>query len=87
MAEALVAQRRELFGVLEAEDAARNTDYARTLSVFLQHGGQLAHTADALGVHRHTVRSRMARIQKLCGIDLSDPATFAEAFFAATAEV
>ena len=87
VAEALVAQRRELFGVLEAEDAVRNTDYARTLSVFLQHGGQLAHTADALGVHRHTVRSRMARIQKLCGIDLSDPATFAEAFFAATAEV
>lgn len=87
VAEALQAQRRELFGVLETEDAARGTDYARTLTVFLQHGGQLAHTAEALGIHRHTARARIARIQELCGIDLADPATFAEAFFAATREV
>ena len=87
VAEALRAQRKELFGVLETEDAERHTDYARTLTVFLQHGGQLAQTAEALGIHRHTARSRIARIQELCGIDLADPATFAEAFFAATSEV
>ena len=73
--------------MLETEDTKHQTDYARTLAVFLQQGGQLGHTAEALGIHRHTARSRIARIQELCGIDLSDPATFAEAFFAATAEV
>ena len=87
VADALRAQRKELFGVLETEDTKHQTDYARTLAVFLQQGGQLGHTAEALGIHRHTARSRIARIQQLCGIDLSDPATFAEAFFAATAEV
>ncbi|WP_288832677.1 helix-turn-helix domain-containing protein [uncultured Corynebacterium sp.] len=45
-------------------------------------GGQLAQTAEALGIHRHTARNRIARIQELCDVDLSDPATFAEIFFA-----
>ncbi|WP_245945700.1 PucR family transcriptional regulator [Corynebacterium senegalense] len=72
---ALAARRAEVFGRLGLEDE-------RTLTVYLRHGGQLAQTAEALGIHRHTARNRIARIQELCEVDLSDPATFAEIFFA-----
>lgn len=34
--------------------------------------------ASFLGVHRHTVRSRIARVQQLAGVDLEDPLTPAE---------
>ncbi len=78
---ALAARRAELFGRLSIEDERHGTDYARTLTVYLRHGGQLAQTAEALGIHRHTARNRIARIQELCEVDLSDPATFAETFF------
>ncbi|WP_291314429.1 PucR family transcriptional regulator [Corynebacterium sp. UBA2622] len=81
VATALAARHTELFGRLRREDELHGTDYARTLTVFVRHGGQLTHTAEALGIHRHTARNRMARIQDICEIDLSDPATFAETFF------
>lgn len=82
VAQALRTQREELLGRLEHEDNLRGTEYARTLTVFLRHNAQLSATAEALGIHRHTVRARMAKIQDLCEIDLSDPATVAQAYFA-----
>ncbi|WKD58386.1 carbohydrate diacid transcriptional activator CdaR [Corynebacterium capitovis DSM 44611] len=83
---ALSARHAELFDRLRHLDDRDGTDYARTLTVYLRHGGQLVHTADALGIHRHTARNRIAKIQELCEIDLSDPATFAETFFASLVE-
>lgn len=85
VAEALHLKRLELLGVLEREDATHGTDYVRTLTVYLRNGGHLTATADALGIHRHTARTRVARIQDLCGVDLTDPATLAEAYFAVAA--
>lgn len=35
-------------------------------------------TADRLGVHRHTVRERLNRIEEICEVDLEDPVTRAE---------
>lgn len=53
-------------------------DLARTLEVWLRSGGRTAATAEALGVHRHTVRTRLARIAEICEVDLSDPVVRAE---------
>ncbi|MCX7491532.1 helix-turn-helix domain-containing protein [Corynebacterium sp. P5875] len=34
--------------------------------------------AETFGVHRHTVRTRLARISEVTGVDLPDPVTCAE---------
>ena len=85
VAHALAARREEIFGRLSSYDAVHGTDYETTLAVFLRHGGRLGEAADALGVHRHTVRTRMAKIEKLCEIDLENPAHFSEAYLAMAA--
>ena len=83
--QALAARREEIFGRLASHDAAHGTDLEKTLGVFLRHSAQLANTADALGVHRHTVRTRIEKIQNLCEISLDNPAHFSEAYLAMTA--
>lgn len=85
VAQALAARREEIFGRLSKYDAVNGTDYEKTLALFLRHGAQLGDTADALGVHRHTVRTRIAKIQKLCEISLDNPAHFSEAYLAMSA--
>lgn len=79
---ALASRRRETINVLRTIDAERNTELARTLSVYLRKGGQLKQTAEALNIHRHTARNRIAHIEQLCEIDLSEPTVFAELLFA-----
>lgn len=48
-------------------------DLVRTLATYLDGESSLAETAAVLGVHRNTVSARVARIQQLLGVDLSDP--------------
>lgn len=84
--QALIARKQELFGRLELEDKHSGTSYARTLTVYLKQGGKLEDTAQALGIHRHTVRNRIAKIQQICQIDLSEPGTFAEAYFSSAVD-
>jgi len=43
---------------------------AHSLQVFLEHNGGWESAARALGVHRHTLRHRMARVEELTGLDL-----------------
>ena len=43
---------------------------AQSLHVFLEHNGGWESAARALGVHRHTLRHRMARVEELTGLDL-----------------
>lgn len=45
-----------------------------TLRTYLAERGRLGRTADHMQVHRHTVSSRLARIETITGIDLDDPA-------------
>jgi purine catabolism regulator len=52
---------------------------------FLEHHGARQPTADALGVHRNTVRQRMARVEALLGISLDSAADRAELWLALTA--
>ncbi|PRQ10699.1 PucR family transcriptional regulator [Corynebacterium sp. 13CS0277] len=68
----------ETFGVLARDDAAFGTDYTRTLETYLRLGGHLGQTAQALGAHRHTIRTRLRRIAEVCAVDLDDPVVRAE---------
>ena len=56
---------------LAEHDAANGTALVATTRAWLEHGGQFDATAQALGVHRHTVRSRVALAERLLGRDLS----------------
>ncbi|MCX4693252.1 PucR family transcriptional regulator [Streptomyces sp. NBC_01408] len=53
-----------------------------TLRAWLAHHGSWDRTAAALGVHRNTVRQRIARTAALLGTDLDDPDTRMELWFA-----
>ena len=46
-----------------------------TLEVFLRRHGSVAATAEELGVHRNTVRNRLATAERLLGRSLDDAAT------------
>lgn len=52
-------------------DRENGTALLETTRTWLEHGGQFDATAQELGVHRHTVRSRIALAEKLLGRDLS----------------
>ncbi|WP_235825323.1 PucR family transcriptional regulator [Agromyces badenianii] len=56
---------------LTEHDAAAGTALLATTRTWLEHGGQFDRAARALGVHRHTVRSRIALAERLLGRDLS----------------
>ncbi|MFI6004650.1 PucR family transcriptional regulator [Streptomyces sp. NPDC051366] len=58
--------------------------HRETLRAWLAHHGSWDRTAAALGVHRNTVRQRIARAAALLGSDLDDPDTRMELWFALT---
>ncbi|MGV0868957.1 helix-turn-helix domain-containing protein [Corynebacterium kalidii] len=57
---------------------APDGDLSTTLLTWLRSGARVAPTAEALGVHRHTVRSRLDRVAAICEVDLDDPVVRAE---------
>ncbi|MDJ0379728.1 PucR family transcriptional regulator [Streptomyces sp. G-G2] len=62
--------------------APLNPAHADTLRVWLAHHGSWDRSAAALGVHRNTVRQRIARCAVLLAADLDDPDTRMELWFA-----
>ena len=58
--------------VLNAYDRAHNTNYCETLLVYLVHERNAVSTAEALFVHRNTLRNRMNKIDEIVGLDLDD---------------
>ncbi|WIA99387.1 CdaR family transcriptional regulator [Curtobacterium sp. MCBA15_012] len=46
-----------------------------TLAAYLDAESSVAETAAVLGVHRNTVADRVARVERLLGVDLGDPET------------
>ncbi len=64
--------------LLEPLDAEQCT----TLAAFLRHHGSRGAVADDLGVHRNTVRNRLADIERLTGLDLDDPSARVGAWLA-----
>lgn len=52
-------------------DAAGGSTLLESLRVWLAHNGQFEGAAHQLGVHRHTLRARIAQVEELLGRDLS----------------
>ncbi len=59
-------------GLLESHDRTHGTALGETLEAFLAHHGRPDPTARSLGIHRHTLRHRLARAQDVAGFDLDD---------------
>lgn len=68
-----VSRARELLTPITEHDAKHGEMLTRTLSVWLTQHGQSSPAAGELGVHRHTVASRIKLIGELLGRDLQDP--------------
>ena len=60
-------------GPLIEYDEARNAELVRSLSEYLERGGSLDQAAEALFIHRSTLKYRLGRIASLTGVDLADP--------------
>jgi purine catabolism regulator len=68
-------------GMLEPlvrSDAEDGTALVETVRAWLENDTRIEAAASALGVHRHTVRARIALAQRLLGLDLSSFAARAE---------
>lgn len=63
---------REL-GPLLAHDAARGTDLVAVLSAYCRAGGNKARTATRAHISRASLYDRLARIERILGVDLADP--------------
>lgn len=64
-------------GPLLAHDRDRQQGLVSTLRAFCDHGGHKAEAARALHLHRQALYHRLARIEGLLGVNLSDPARLA----------
>jgi purine catabolism regulator len=65
----LVAESR--LAPIRAHDASSGADLERSLRTWLEHDTRIEAAASVLGVHRHTLRTRIAQAGSLLGIDLS----------------
>jgi DNA-binding PucR family transcriptional regulator len=63
---------QQWLGSLLDYDSRRKTDLVATLAEYLDCGGNYDQTADALMIHRSTLRYRLRRIRDLGGLDLTD---------------
>ncbi|MET0859604.1 MAG: helix-turn-helix domain-containing protein [Microbacterium sp.] len=59
-------------GDLMSYDDGHGTDLVHTLATYLDLGGKYDDTAQALSVHRNTLRYRLGRISEISGHDLTD---------------
>jgi sugar diacid utilization regulator len=64
---------RHWLGPILDYDAAHGSELLGTLSEYLERGGSLERAANALFVHRSTLKYRLRRIAELLGRDLADP--------------
>lgn len=60
-------------GAVERYDDERGTELVRTLDMFLDQRGNLAHTAEALIIHVNTLRQRLERLDQLLGTSWREP--------------
>lgn len=64
---------RELIEPLLEYDRERRSDLVRTLRVYFLAGTNASEAADRLFLHRNSMLYRLARVEKLTGLDLKDP--------------
>ncbi|MFC7178284.1 PucR family transcriptional regulator [Kitasatospora paranensis] len=80
----LLGLARARIGPLAAHDAAHGTELLPSLRAFLEHHGQWEAAAASLGVHRHTLRTRIDRARAVLGTDLDSAHVRAELLMALT---
>ena len=56
-------------------DQTHGADLVPTLATYLDRGGKYDETAQALSIHRNTLRYRLSRIADISGHDVADPET------------
>ncbi|MGZ6909158.1 MAG: PucR family transcriptional regulator, partial [Acidimicrobiia bacterium] len=66
---------RDWLGALLDYDERKGSSLVVTLNRYLECGKSYAATADALSLHRNTLKYRLGRIREISGHDLSDPDT------------
>ncbi|RZQ61380.1 PucR family transcriptional regulator [Amycolatopsis suaedae] len=71
-----------LLAPLRELDEERAAELVRTLRTWLAHHGSWDRTAAALGVHRNSVRHRIRLAERALGLDLADPESRMELWFA-----
>jgi purine catabolism regulator len=64
---------RSLVEPLVEHDRERRSDLVKTLKVYFDTGGNTSEAADRLFLHRNSMLYRLARVEKLTGLDLKDP--------------
>jgi len=79
------AYARDVLAPLAALPPGEAARLAAAGRAFLEHHGQRQPTADALGVHRNTVRRRLAHLEQVLGRSLDSPADRADLWVALTA--
>jgi DNA-binding PucR family transcriptional regulator len=70
---ALVDRCRRLLAPLERADAQRGSKLLATLIAYYACGGSVAQAAEALFLHRNSVRYRLDHIRALLGLDIDHP--------------
>jgi DNA-binding PucR family transcriptional regulator len=71
--EAVVDACRRLVLAIRRADAERGCDLEKTLRTYYACGSSITSTADALFLHRNSVRYRLDRIRSLLGFDFDHP--------------
>ncbi len=64
---------QRLLKPLQEYDREHHGDLVKTLAVYLRHAGNSVQTANALYIHRNSLRYRLSRIQFLTGLDPDNP--------------
>jgi hypothetical protein len=64
----LQSLRTSTISALEEYDAEHDTELLATLRAFLTHHGSTTETAEAMGLHRHTVGYRLSRVHEVSGL-------------------
>lgn len=69
--EAILEYCSELLKELYENDAAEQTEYVRTLWIYLKNNNNLVKTAQVLYIHRNTLVNRINKIQSIIGKDIN----------------
>ena len=75
-----------LLAPLRVHDAAQGTALVETVRTWLENDARIDEAAQALGIHRHTVRARVAQAQQVLGVDLASFPARAELWAALVAD-
>jgi purine catabolism regulator len=69
--DALMSYCRGVLGPIEQSEGEYGDELLRSLDAFIEHNGHWEKAANALYCHRHTLRYRIRRVERLTGRDLS----------------